>query len=34
VAAAAAGMDIEKDICDNCPTACMDWDGNELHRRL
>jgi sulfite reductase alpha subunit len=30
-AAAAAGMDIEKDICDNCPTACVEWDGNELH---
>lgn len=30
-AAAAAGMDIEKDICDHCPTACIEWDGNELH---
>ena len=30
-AAAAGGMDIEKDICGNCPTSCMEWDGTELH---
>jgi sulfite reductase alpha subunit len=27
---AANGTDIEKDICDRCPTRCIDWDGNEL----
>jgi sulfite reductase alpha subunit len=27
---AAAGVDIQKDICANCPTKCMDWDGKEL----
>jgi sulfite reductase alpha subunit len=27
---AAAGMDIQKDICGNCPTKCMDWDGKKL----
>ncbi|MFC1575701.1 sulfite reductase, dissimilatory-type subunit alpha, partial [Gemmatimonadota bacterium] len=29
-AAAAAGMNIERDICGNCPTRCIEWDGNEL----
>jgi len=24
------GMDIQKDICDNCPTHCMSWDGSKL----
>ncbi len=27
---AAAGMDIRKDVCDHCPTKCMDWDGQKL----
>ena len=27
---AAAGVDIQKDICANCPTKSMDWDGKEL----
>ena len=27
---AAAGVDIQKDICGNCPTKCMDWDRKEL----
>jgi sulfite reductase alpha subunit len=25
-----AGMDIMRDICMNCPTKCIDWDGNEI----
>jgi sulfite reductase alpha subunit len=29
-AAAASGMDIQKDICGNCPTSCIEWDGTEL----
>jgi sulfite reductase alpha subunit len=24
------GMDILRDVCMNCPTKCMDWDGKEL----
>jgi dissimilatory sulfite reductase alpha subunit len=24
------GMDIEKDVCRNCPTECMEWDGKTL----
>jgi sulfite reductase alpha subunit len=24
------GMNIERDICGNCPTKCMEWDGSEL----
>ncbi len=24
------GMDIKKDVVDNCPGKCMDWDGKEL----
>ena len=27
---AEGGMNIERDICGNCPTKCMAWDGNEL----
>ncbi len=27
---ATAGMDIQKDVCANCPTKCMDWDGKQL----
>jgi sulfite reductase alpha subunit len=27
---AAAGMDIQKDVCDHCPTKCMAWDGSQL----
>jgi len=27
---AAAGLDIQKDVCDNCPTKCMAWDGKKL----
>jgi sulfite reductase alpha subunit len=27
---AAAGMDIEKDVCGHCPGKCMDWDGKKL----
>ncbi len=27
---AAAGVDIQKDVCGNCPTKCMDWDGKTL----
>jgi sulfite reductase alpha subunit len=27
---AAAGMNIQKDVCDNCPTKCMSWDGSTL----
>jgi sulfite reductase alpha subunit len=29
-AAAKAGLDIQKDVCGNCPTKCMDWDGTTL----
>jgi sulfite reductase alpha subunit len=29
-AAAAAGLDIQKDVCNNCPTKCIEWDGDEL----
>ncbi len=24
------GMDIQKDVCGNCPTKCMNWDGKKL----
>jgi sulfite reductase alpha subunit len=24
------GLDIRKDVCDRCPTRCMDWDGSKL----
>jgi sulfite reductase alpha subunit len=27
---AAAGLDIQKDVCDNCPSKCMAWDGKTL----
>jgi len=27
---AAGGLDIKKDVCDRCPTRCMDWDGKKL----
>jgi sulfite reductase alpha subunit len=27
---AAAGLDIQKDVCDHCPTKCMAWDGKKL----
>jgi sulfite reductase alpha subunit len=27
---AAGGLDIKKDVCDHCPTRCMDWDGKKL----
>lgn len=27
---AAAGLNIQKDVCDRCPTRCMDWDGKKL----
>jgi len=27
---AASGVDIQKDVCDHCPTKCMSWDGKVL----
>ena len=27
---AAGGLNIQKDVCDRCPTRCMDWDGSKL----
>ncbi|MFC1500375.1 dissimilatory-type sulfite reductase subunit alpha, partial [Candidatus Zixiibacteriota bacterium] len=24
------GMNIERDVCGNCPTKCIEWDGNEI----
>jgi sulfite reductase alpha subunit len=27
---AAAGLDIQRDVCNHCPTKCMDWDGTKL----
>jgi len=27
---AAGGLDIQKDVCDRCPTRCMAWDGKKL----
>ena len=24
------GLDIQKDVCDHCPTQCMNWDGKKL----
>jgi sulfite reductase alpha subunit len=27
---AANGVDIQKDVCDRCPTHAMDWDGKKL----
>jgi sulfite reductase alpha subunit len=29
-AAAAAGLDIQKDVCNRCPSQCMEWNGTEL----
>jgi sulfite reductase alpha subunit len=29
-AAAAKGVDIQKEVCDLCPTRCMAWDGKQL----
>jgi len=29
-AAAAAGLDIQRDVCANCPTKCIEWDGQTL----
>jgi sulfite reductase alpha subunit len=29
-AAAKAGLDVQKDVCNRCPTQCMDWDGKTL----
>ncbi|MCL2661654.1 MAG: dissimilatory-type sulfite reductase subunit alpha, partial [Acidobacteriaceae bacterium] len=26
----AAGVNIQKDVCDRCPTRCMEWDGKKL----
>lgn len=27
---AAGGTDVQKDVCDRCPTRCMSWDGKKL----
>jgi sulfite reductase alpha subunit len=27
---ATLGLDIQKDVCDRCPTKCMAWDGKKL----
>jgi sulfite reductase alpha subunit len=27
---AASGLDIQKEVCDLCPTKCMEWDGKKL----
>lgn len=27
---AAAGLDIQKDVCGHCPSKCMEWDGKKL----
>jgi sulfite reductase alpha subunit len=27
---AAGGVDIQKDVCDKCPSKCMAWDGKKL----
>jgi sulfite reductase alpha subunit len=27
---AAGGLNIQKDVCERCPTRCMEWDGNQL----
>jgi sulfite reductase alpha subunit len=27
---AAGGLDVQKDVCDHCPTKCMAWDGAKL----
>jgi dissimilatory sulfite reductase alpha subunit len=28
--AEATALNIERDVCGNCPTKCIEWDGNEL----
>jgi len=28
---ATSGMDIQRDVCGNCPGKCMDWDGKQLN---
>ncbi len=30
---AADGLDIQKDVCDRCPTTCMSWDGKHARHR-
>ncbi|MFB3826899.1 MAG: dissimilatory-type sulfite reductase subunit alpha [Bryobacteraceae bacterium] len=27
---ASNGINVQKDVCDRCPTRCMEWDGKEL----
>jgi len=27
---AAAGVDIQRDVCDRCPSRCMEWNGKKL----
>ena len=27
---AAAGLDIQRDVCGHCPGKCMEWDGSKL----
>ncbi len=29
-ACAENGLNIERDVCGNCPTKCIEWDGNEI----
>ena len=29
-AAEDAGLNIQRDVCNNCPTKCIEWDGTEL----
>jgi dissimilatory sulfite reductase alpha subunit len=29
-AAAKTGLDLQKDVCDRCPTKCIEWDGSTL----
>ncbi len=29
-AAADGGLNVERDVCGNCPTKCIEWDGSEL----
>jgi sulfite reductase alpha subunit len=29
-AAAKSGLNIQKDVCDRCPSRCMEWDGKQL----
>jgi sulfite reductase alpha subunit len=29
-ACADGGLDIQRDVCGNCPTKCIDWDGSRL----